>query len=140
MKKFTFIFLAVFASLSLISCSSDDDNPGSNDGNLLGKWNLSQAGFIVNGTENLMDYEHECSEKKDYIEFKSNGTLTVATHFSDCVEMTDIATWTRTGNTLTVNYEGEVEEAEILILNTTTLKIKTQEEMGFEGIEVYTRP
>jgi hypothetical protein len=59
--------LLLLSSILLIlfnSCSSDDENP-----NLLGKWYYYKRTEIINGQQEESLHTHECSTKKDYIEF-----------------------------------------------------------------------
>ncbi|HZH70598.1 MAG TPA: hypothetical protein VFD80_09120, partial [Flavobacteriaceae bacterium] len=64
MKKLSVLLLSVlFVSFSFMSCSSDDDSSGgSGNVNLIGSWEFSKSGFIVEGNEFLDDYDHWAPE------------------------------------------------------------------------------
>ena len=100
MKKYLkLLFVAIFATmtLSLSSCKDDKDEP--DGGNLVGTWKPVST---------LDDWGTQ------YIQFKSDGTyvtvLIVGDIWSDLYEYLgedqieiDYGTWSRSGNTLTVN-------------------------------------
>ncbi len=123
MKK---IILLLVAALTLggtfVSCSSDDDSAS-----LIGKWAFYKTGGTVSGNEILTDYENYCSTKRDYMEFKSDGTAVTHYFNSDCSEGTYSSTYTRSGNTITLGTESP-ETATILQLTGSTLKVKYTDE------------
>ena len=141
MKKLTKTLVILFiASLSLVSCNDDDENVFS--GNLLGKWNYSKEGEIVNGQEVLTNYEHETGCAKDNVEFKSNGTFVNTDYFGDnCVEDQAEGTYTRNGNTIVASSYGESTTLTIKQLNSTMLKITYQDfdDESITNVEIYTR-
>ncbi len=130
MKQSIFYVLAFMLTFGMISCSSDDDK-GSESATILGKWYISQNGYILNGTEILEDYDHECATKKDFVEFFNDGTVKDSYYDTACVVDTDTGTYTLDGNTLVVSYmyDGEIDtqQATIVTLNETTLKFNITE-------------
>jgi hypothetical protein len=120
------------------SCSSDDDSSSSSS-ELVGKWEYSQEGEIVNGVETLMPYEHAEGCSKDFFQFLANGTGNDTSYFGeDCQEFSFPLTWARSGNIVTLNILGISVPAEILTLNATTLKVKYTDEDG-TFVDVYTK-
>lgn len=143
MKKLVILFLCVLTSgLLLTSCSDDDGDSTS----INGKWEIYQTGFAFGGQEELELYEHADGCNKDYSEFLSGGVLNDVTHFNNgegCEEFSDQGSWSKNGNTLNVDYEGESFVATIVTLNSTTLKISISEDMGgvpVTAIAVFKRP
>jgi hypothetical protein len=59
-------------------------------------------------------------------------------YYDNCAEEIDLGTWSRNGNTLTVNLGGETANAEILVLDSQTLKVKSTFE-GVTYIQVFKR-
>lgn len=121
-KKLVLLFLV--ASTTLVSCNKDDD---SSSGSIEGSWEFSKVGTIIAGEEFLVDYDHTPGCNKDYTEIIAGGTL--KDHYfedngSGCEEGIDNGTWSRSGNNITVNFNGDVSIAEILELSSSTLKLK----------------
>ncbi|WP_396161330.1 lipocalin family protein [Flavobacterium sp.] len=144
MKKTILLFVSIlFLGLSLNSCDSDDSG-SSTSGNIVGKWEFSKQGTIVSGSEVLTNYEH-ASCGKDSFRFLADNSM-IDYYYEDnptngfCYDYTDEATWTKDGNTITINYgAGDVTVAEILILNETTLKVKSTDEFGEISIAEFIR-
>ena len=128
MKKILFLFVSTLA-LGLTSCSKDDDSD-STPASIEGKWDYFQEGVLVGNQELLEAYSHDCTTKKDYTEFVAGGVLKDVYYYDNCAEEIDLGTWSRNGNTLTVNLGGETANAEILVLDSQTLKVKST----FEGV------
>ena len=126
--KLTALFLLV--TLSFTSCSKSDDNSGGTSGNIVGKWNLSKIGSIVNGQEVLTDHPNEAACAKDNTEYKTDGTVVQTEYSSTCSTGSFSGTYTKNGNTLTEIY-GSTIVYTILQLDDTTLKIKDTE--TFQG-------
>jgi hypothetical protein len=126
MKKYLLLFVSV---LAFVSCSDNDDSTDSSS--IIGAWEYAKEGTIVSGTETLVNYENECSNKKDYVEFLQNGEYGDYYYDSTCDESVDYGDWTKSGNMLTNVTEDST--VEILILNSTTLKIKYE-----DGGSIYT--
>ena len=134
MKKLVILFLSVLSSgLLLTSCSDDDGDEAS----INGKWEFYQTGFAFGGQEELELYEHAAGCEKDYLEFLGGGVLNDVSYFNNgesCEEFSDQGTWSKSGNTLTVTYDGESFTATIVTLDSTTLKISITED--FEGTPI----
>lgn len=135
MKKL-FVLFVFAASAMFVSCSSDDDN-GGNEEKIIGKWEFTQDGTIVDGQEILVPYENEAPEcGKDFVEFRTNNTARQVEFFLDfneeCDSDTVNATYSISGKNITITSGGETGTLEILTLNNTTLKIKSTEEFGGE--------
>lgn len=128
MKKLSILLLSALA-LSLGSCGSDDSgNDTGTDASIVGKWTYSKVGsgdLLIN----YPDHEEGCD--KDYVELTASGTYNDVDYDSfdsPCEVFTDSGTYVKSGNTLTVNYEGNfVDTATILLLTDTELKIQNEE-------------
>jgi len=133
MKKLLILFLSIATSgLLLTSCSDDDESASIN-----GKWEFYQTGFSFGGQEELELYEHAEGCNKDYLEFLSGGVLNEVSYFNageGCEESSEQSLWSKNGNTLTVTIGGESQDATILTLDATTLKIAITEDL--EGVPV----
>jgi len=139
MKKLSILTLSFVAlSMTLVSCSKDDNNGSTTSASLVGKWEYSKEGSTVNGQEFLVAYmgnETGCS--KDYIDVTATSVADVDYDSTDnpCEMFTDTYSYTRTGNTLTLTVSGMEFTSTIVTLTSTELKIKDAD--GF--ITVYTR-
>ena len=120
MKKIIYLVIA-FISLSFItSCSKDDDNEAS----LTGKWEYLKEGVVNGGQEVLTDYEHQIGCTKDY-SLISAASISDYSYFEDvnpCEERIRTVDYTRNGNNILFTFEGQILEAVIKTLNSTTLK------------------
>ena len=144
MKKRVLLFVSIVSlSLTFNSCSKDDDSSSSTSGTIVGEWEFLKEGTIVSGTEFLSPFEHTSGCTKNYIEFKSNGMAEDYYYekpSGSCVEFVDEATWTKDGNALSVNYGGgDFFDSEIMILNSTTLKIKFADDGGTINVVEFVR-
>lgn len=144
MKKRVLLFVSIVSlSLTFNSCSKDDDSSSSTSGTIVGEWEFLKEGTIVSGTEFLSPFEHTSGCTKNYIEFKSNGMAEDYYYekpSGSCVEYVDEATWTKDGNALSVNYGGgDFFDSEIMILNSTTLKIKFADDGGTINVVEFVR-
>jgi hypothetical protein len=142
MKRMLFLFLAcATAGFITTSCSKDDDN-NPTAGDLVGKWEFSQEGDLVNGNESLSLYEHQAGCSKDFIQFFANGTAAFTFFYSDdivnCEEDIEPLIWTKNGNIITATGFDGTQSLEIMILNESTLKVKFTEE-GETYITVFTK-
>ncbi|MCD9573373.1 lipocalin family protein [Flavobacterium soyae] len=138
MKKLSIFFVSVLALGLSVSCSSNDDDKAS----LEGKWEVYQNGTIVDGKEKLTPVVSEGGCNKDVFEIQAGGTF--IDHYSQysnskCNDYSENGTWTRKDNTITIKYDGEssVNDAEILVLNETTLKLKYTYTNQSETTEIY---
>lgn len=114
----------------LQSCSSDSSDSEASSSQLVGKWEVFQvgefpSGTIINASTPLMNFQFECSTKKDYYQFGSQGSFKAVTYNSSCAEGGGIGTFTKTDNFISV-YQNNVLQVtwEIITLTNTTLKIK----------------
>ena len=123
MKKILVLFVSVF-TLGLTSCSSDDDSSSSSSSNIEGRWEYYEQGTITGEDEFLSSWYHGCSSKKDYFEILSDGELNDVYYSSACIADVTTGTWTKDGSTFSKTLNGENTLGEIMILNSTTLKIK----------------
>lgn len=127
MKKIKFTLLSVFTVLFLFSCSSDDNGGSIDTQKLLGKWYFYS--LTENGEEELYDHDGSPQCGEDYLNFKSNGTLddVMYEYYDQCYSYEDQATYSVSGNTLTMIYEDENGEEDYTVvcavktLNDTTL-------------------
>lgn len=117
--KFAAYFLLV--TLSLVSCSKNDDGP-STSGNLVGKWEFFKEGEVIDGKEYLELYEHEAGCSKDYVEFTADGTSIEGEYNEDCTLDTYESIYVKSGNTITVE---DGQSVQILQLDGSTLKVKS---------------
>ena len=125
MKKIFLLLVSVaLVGTSLISCSSDD-NDGSSSGDLVGKWYPEKTVSTILGEEYEEEYEHYCSTKKDYVEFKSNGAVYSVDYEEDCQAYESDGTWVKSGNDLTVTIGEETETFKISTLTSSKLVVKT---------------
>jgi hypothetical protein len=144
MKKVTKAFLVVFvSSLFLASCSKDDDNNSvSTSGNIVGKWEHTKDGVIVNNQEILEDYVHEAGCAKDNVEFKANNIVISTEYSSSCVANVYSQSYAKNGNTLTVTDGTDSTVLTVLQLDANTLKVKyidDSEGSSVTYVEVYTK-
>ncbi len=116
MKKIKFYLAAVLiAGLSFTSCSDDDDNGSSTDGEIVAKWTPTRTVNTVNNVEvSSTDYTfNEPGCEKDFTQFLAGGVLNDVIYYKNaaevCTQDADVTgTWTKSGNTLVIddaNYE-----------------------------------
>jgi hypothetical protein len=120
MKKLKIVLLSVLAlGFTLTSCGDDDSTSNNNtSGTLEGKWIMDKEGEIINGHEELSGYPHQDDCEKDYLEITETSFKEVF-YDTECSAWTDDRTYTRNGNTVTVN-EGEGEEETVYTIKTLT--------------------
>lgn len=128
MKKFAFLFIAIFAMLS--SCSNDDDS--SNHGNIVGKW-AYHTFTTNNGTPIPYDDHETCG--KDYLEFRSDNTFQEIDVWDCELDVIDFGTYTKNNNILTVVSDGYTYTAEIVELTNSRLKLKMEDDDNGDGID-----
>lgn len=125
--KLTALFL-LFITASTSCNKNDDDNQV--QASIIGKWNYTSAGEVVNGQEVLSAYDHSAGCNKDNFEFKADGTGIQTEYNSSCVPNTYLSTYTKVGDILTQTESGETFTSTILQLDETTLKIRYTESIG----------
>ena len=139
MKKLALLFVAVLA-VGVTSCSKDDDAA---QASLVGTWEYSKEGAIIQGQEILTPYEHATGCSKDFTVITATTIVDTDFYGSDCFESTSTATYTRNGNTLTITDGSEVSTGTILQLDNTTLKVKgpeyTEGSVTYSDVTVFTR-
>lgn len=112
----------------LISCSDDDAVDDSYSSLIIGKWEFAKFGEYENGVGQMEPWVNLCSTKKDYLEFTSNQ-LKEFTYDENCVVETEISGYSINGKFLTSDDGNEVE---IETLNSTTLRVKVEE--NYQGV------
>ncbi|RXR24405.1 hypothetical protein EQG61_02875 [Flavobacterium stagni] len=134
MKK---IILFALVTFSMLSCSkSDSDTPAVS---IVGKWQFTQEGTLVNNQEVLTPYEHSPGCVKDFTEFLSSGALKDHYYNTSCNESIDTGVWSKTENSLNITYsDNTVVNGQILELSNTTLKVKFIDS-GITNIVILTR-
>ncbi len=134
------ILLALVLSIGFFatSCSSDD-NEGETLAPLAGKWNITQVGTVVGGTETLVDApQNEAGCNKDYLELKLDNTATEGDYDSSvsaCALTTHAGIYSRSHNNLTVVIDGVTTTSDIVNLTLSELKLRSS--LGM--ISVYKR-
>ena len=116
-------------SISLIlftSCSSDDDNP-----TILGKWYLYKYTEIINGEQDEVLYTHECSTKKNYVEFLESTYNSVYYNNLCNLDGESTGNYIINGSNLYLDVN---DEYKILTLNNNKLILEASlEETDFNG-------
>ena len=127
MKLKTVLFLFAAISLTVFSCSKDDDNPGSNSGNILGTWDIQTAHLAMSSDgETVNDTTYRFTEDGDYARVTFNADQTFLSETK-----TDGETETGTGTyvykngklTLTPDDDEETDPTLPVDLNTINCKI-----------------
>ena len=136
MKNLAILFGCVLTvSLTMSSFTKMD----SVETSVIGKWKYYQEGKKVSKAELLFSYEHEERCGNDYVEFFADGKVNDVYYYGtdNCEQSVDSGTWKKEDTSLTISFPfaGE-KEAEILLLDETTLKIKAEVE-GKEVIHIY---
>lgn len=129
MKK---IFYLLSISLILLqSCSSgDSSNSITSNSQLVGKWEVFQAGMypkgtVITGNETLNNYNFPCPKFKNYIQFGSEGAIKNVNYNKECVEDVQIGTFIKTDFILSVFVNNKLDSSvEIISLNNNILKLK----------------
>jgi len=130
MKKLALLFVSV--GLFLSSCSSNDNDNDENNSevktSIVGKWELTKRGNILNGSELLLTITPEGGCNNNQIEFFENGNykeLEYEYTNSKCKEYNNDGTWSKSDNILkTKDILNNEFTYEILRLNETTLRLK----------------
>lgn len=136
MKKFSILLVsALTLGLTFTSCSNDDDTMGSVEG----KWNFNKVSYTTSGIttpeQDFDDNEPGCN--KDYIEFLTGGVAKAGDYYdANCTLEESTGVWTRSGNTITVVDNGNVETLEIVTVSATALKLKSTYTEGTTTVAV----
>lgn len=128
------LLLSVLSLFLMLSCSSDDDSSQSSF--IVGKWNFeieTLNRYYTDGTEETetLQWTHDCSTNKDYIEYRTDGTGSWVEYDGDCVADTFNFDYNISDNMLTYTYiefgTEQSEQIEILTLNQETFIYKYTE-------------
>ncbi len=134
MKKLN-LLLAFILGITILSCSSDDENSNENNSDLIGTWYGISSTFYGNNSgipdSNIVKFTSDNRVEFIYEGFGNNGE-----------DISEFGDWTENGNTLTIIWDdsdigSENYVLEILQLNASTLTWRT--EISGEGtlIETY---
>lgn len=129
MKKLTVLLISI--GLFVSSCSSNDNNDnvdGKQDVSLVGKWEFTKRGNILNGTELLLPITPQGGCSNNQIEFLENGNYKEIQYEyvnSKCKEYNNDGTWSKSNNILkTKDILNNEFIYEILRFDETTLRLK----------------
>lgn len=161
--KFKTLFV-VFLSVTLFSCSSDDDNSGEEEISIVGAWDLSEMNY--DGTTTIEfegipvpvtvegvgeDIDAQIVFEEDPNTVSSSGTLTSVATITvltestteefpiDLSEFVTSGTWTISEDESTlivVDSEGTEQTFDINALTETSLDLTTEQEIIFDGMTV----
>lgn len=105
MKKLKLaVFTFVAASLTLVSCSDDDNKTTAS---IEGRWTPTKTITIVNGNQTVTNYDgNETGCDKDYREFLAGGAYRYVIYYrnttNDCTEDALVSTYNKSDSTLTI--------------------------------------
>lgn len=130
MKKHLSIFFLAIASIivisSVTSCVTKED-VSINSKNLIGTWERISASSLFPGVAEF--------EGTMYVQFKKDGTYI---EVSVDIEENDVDIsrwkWSLSGNTLIFEFEGELEEEEILLPSIFTITESTKNSLTLVGV------
>lgn len=126
------LFLLPFVAL-LLCCSNDDGEKVSNELSIVGRWYLESTsvnGEIIPEDGDIFD----CSEeKKNYIEFKSNGEIVVFNYY-ECQDEFYKGTYEVSNNKLLTIMEGETSILDIVIITKTRMAVQYLEDDNEDGV------
>lgn len=128
-KNALFVLGALFLSINIISCTSDDDNKNSYSEKIIGKWEFYRETELEDDEIIFVDlYDHACETEKDFLEFFANNTYTFVMYDEDCtIWDTETTQWSISGDVLTIDVGDETGIAKIIELNDTRLTIEFTE-------------
>ncbi|WP_426486445.1 lipocalin family protein [Flavobacterium sp. 2] len=128
MKKLAFLFVSVGLLLSSCSSNDNDENNPEAKASIVGKWELTKGGNILNGNQLLLPITPQGGCSNNQIEFLENGNykeLQYEYTNSKCKEYNNDGTWSKSDNTLkTKDILNNEVTYEILKLDETTLRLK----------------
>lgn len=129
MKKKSLLFVGMFVSALMLSCSDDDT---ASDNLINGTWEFKLMGTLIDGNEIMEAYEHASGCSKDEISFLPRGVYrkkSFQNEGSGCELFQETGSWSLSGNQLVLVHDDIVEliNAEIITLNTSALKFKFSE-------------
>ncbi|SDS38739.1 Lipocalin-like domain-containing protein [Formosa sp. Hel1_31_208] len=123
MKKLN-LLLTIILGITILSCSSDDENSSGNDSDLIGTWYGVSSTFNGNNSgipdNSILKFTTDNRVEFIYEGFGNNGE-----------DISEFGDWLENGNTLTITFDEadaglENYVLEILELNDTTLKWRTE--------------
>ena len=138
------ICFALFAMVSLIACSSDDDAPSSASikENIVGLWQTTHiSGWTYDGTEeeNLMKIDQDITDDSRYAQrflFKGDGTFYsyfYSTYSDRWIAWSNYETYDISGNKLLIYYKNELEDTyEVISLKGNTAVIQYHMDEGHQ--------
>lgn len=138
MKSFI-IAAAVFGLL--VSCNEDSlvegyNTKNENRGNIIGEWEFTHRSQFTKGVETFsIDAVSDCSSKKDYEEFRLDGTGRYYDYNKNCEDKGYDLKWSKSGNIISYGSGGFTEE--ILVLDKTALIVKWTESSTVYYIDTY---
>ncbi|WP_431134807.1 hypothetical protein [Psychroserpens mesophilus] len=156
--KIIFKLALALIVVSLFTCSSDDDNINDNDVSVEGVWVLSalsvESSFDFNndGIASRNLFEETPCYNDDFINFRTDGTVNVVTaltyisieitspteyeHVYQCLDgLNQETTWTRNGNTITVE-NGTTDFVGVISGNILTVSIENLFEIEmYDGMD-----
>lgn len=138
MKKISVLFAcALVLSTFLFSCSNED-NPTTSSSSIEGKWNYNKLSYTQNGvtTPEVDHPENEFGCSKDYVEFKTGGTLNIGDYTTGCVFAQYPGTWTKTGNNLTASAPSVGMSDTFEIVSVTAIELKLRVTHTQSGITI----
>lgn len=99
-NKFTLSMMVLTLVFGFMACSDKDEDLTGDKAKevLIGKWTT----VSITNEDGTYDYENECSSKKDYVEFQSNGTMRSVYYEEDCSEEVETGTYSVNGDKLTI--------------------------------------
>ncbi|TSE04438.1 lipocalin-like domain-containing protein [Aquimarina algiphila] len=132
MKNFTLVSIAIFFTL-FVSCSSDDDDAGSQD-LIIGKWTLSER--VQNGSTTELD---DCF-KTNTVVFLADGTLKSTFHriANNSCEFSHeaVGTWKNLGNNKYSITEGDEEPYYSCEINEAGTVFSIEDRFEFQGEQI----
>lgn len=160
--KVIFKLVLILFVFSFCACSSDDDSNGDTNTSLEGVWTLSslkvESSFDFNndGTASRNLFEETPCYNDDFINFRSDGTVNIVTaltvisieitspteygHVYQCLDGLDQeTTWTRDGNTITVE-NGSTDFVGVISGNKLTVFVEDLFEMEMYDGTNYSYP
>jgi hypothetical protein len=136
MKKLLFLF----ATVLLISCSSDDNGNPTTENSIVGKWQLTQILQYCNPVSG-----YTCNPSFDITQFMDNGNSTAKyadlDNNDNCVQFTDDNTYIVEGSALTETYSityDYVYKYKIIELTNTSLRLELKSQTFDNGSDTDT--
>ena len=137
------MLLIMMCSMTLVACSSDDDEATGNTSDLIGLWEeIYTMGWEKENGNIEYEYEHNYEEDGTQgarIEFKADGTYIQYDEENGEWEADIIGTWEYKGNKIYVSYYDEYDETEytqyvvVKELTSSRLVVESSAQDTFEG-------